>query len=588
MIDVEIREKRWSLKPDGSPEVVAALASQLNINKTLANLLVHRGISTFDQARLFFRPSVTDLHDPFLMRDMDKAIDRMDLAIKNNEKIMIYGDYDVDGTTAVALVYSFLKKFYNNVDFYLPDRYKEGYGISTAGIEYAAINDFRLIIALDCGIKSNDKVADAKKLGVDFIICDHHRPGDELPNACAVLDPKRADCTYPFDELSGCGIGFKLISGYAQRHKIPFKEIEEFLDLVAISTAADIVPLVGENRILVHYGLKQLNYKPRHGVKAILEMEKVPLYMDVLDDDRRVPHYNLTVNDLVFILGPRINAAGRIDDARHAVELLISENPAIAIANSLRIKEHNDERKSLDVKITQEAFDMIQIDSEFARRRSTVLFNPEWHKGVIGIVASRMTEKYYRPTIILTESNGLATGSARSVKDFDVYNAIERCSDLLEQFGGHMYAAGLTMKIEHIEEFKTRFEEIVSSTIEENSLTQEIEIDAVIKLSEITPSFFNVLKQFAPFGPGNMSPVFKSDNVRDTGLSRIVGNNHLKLNLAEDETRRFGLDGIAFQMGQHFSFISRKIPFDICYAIEENTYNNKTSIQMNVKDIRLK
>ncbi len=588
MIDVEIREKRWSLKPDGSPEIVAALASQLNINKTLANLLVHRGISTFDQARLFFRPSVTDLHDPFLMRDMDKAIDRMDLAIKNNEKIMIYGDYDVDGTTAVALVYSFLKKFYDNVDFYLPDRYKEGYGISTAGIEYAAINDFRLIIALDCGIKSNDKVADAKKLGVDFIICDHHRPGDELPNACAVLDPKRADCTYPFDELSGCGIGFKLISGYAQRHNIPFKEIEEFLDLVAISTAADIVPLVGENRILVHYGLKQLNYKPRHGVKAILEMEKVPLYIDVLDDDRRVSHYNLTVNDLVFILGPRINAAGRIDDARHAVELLISENPAVAIANSLRIKEHNDERKSLDVKITQEAFDMIQIDSEFARRRSTVLFNPDWHKGVIGIVASRMTEKYYRPTIILTESNGLATGSARSVKDFDVYNAIERCSDLLEQFGGHMYAAGLTMKIEHIEEFKTRFEEIVSSTIEENSLTQEIEIDAVIKLSEITPSFFNVLKQFAPFGPGNMSPVFRSDNVRDTGLSRIVGNNHLKLNLAEDETRRFGLDGIAFQMGQHFSFISRKIPFDICYAIEENTYNNKTSIQMNVKDIRLK
>ena len=588
MIDVEIREKRWSLKPDGSPEVVAALASQLNINKTLANLLVHRGISTFDQARLFFRPSVTDLHDPFLMRDMDKAIDRMDLAIKNNEKIMIYGDYDVDGTTAVALVYSFLKKFYENVDFYLPDRYKEGYGISTAGIEYAAINDFRLIIALDCGIKSNDKVDDAKKLGVDFIICDHHRPGDELPNACAVLDPKRADCTYPFDELSGCGIGFKLISGYAQRHNIPFKEIEEFLDLVAISTAADIVPLVGENRILVHYGLKQLNYKPRHGVKAILEMEKVPLYIDVLEDERRVSHYNLTVNDLVFILGPRINAAGRIDDARHAVELLISENPAIAIANSLRIKEHNDERKSLDVKITQEAFDMIQIDSEFARRRSTVLFNPEWHKGVIGIVASRMTEKYYRPTIILTESNGLATGSARSVKDFDVYNAIERCSDLLEQFGGHMYAAGLTMKIEHIEEFKTRFEEIVSSTIEENSLTQEIEIDAVIKLSEITPSFFNVLKQFAPFGPGNMSPVFKSDNVRDTGLSRIVGNNHLKLNLAEDETRRFGLDGIAFQMGQHFSFISRKIPFDICYAIEENTYNNKTSIQMNVKDIKLK
>ena len=588
MTDVEIREKRWALKPDGDPQIVAALASQLNISKTLATLLVRRSITTFDQARLFFRPSVTDLHDPFLMKDMDKAIDRLDQAIANNEKIMIYGDYDVDGTTAVALVYSFLKKFYEHVDFYLPDRYKEGYGISTAGVEYAALNDIKLIIALDCGIKSIDKVSDAKLLGVDFIICDHHRPGETLPDASAVLDPKRSDCTYPFDELSGCGIGFKLISAYAQRHELPFKELEEYLDLVAISTAADIVPLIGENRVLVHFGLKQLNYKTRLGIKAILEMENVPLFLDVQEDDRKIPHYNLTVSDMVFIIGPRINAAGRIHDARHAVELLISDNTAIANANSQRIKEHNTERKSLDVKITQEAFDMIQADPEFSRKRSTVLFNDTWHKGVIGIVASRLTEKYYRPTIILTESNGMATGSARSVKDFDVYNAIESCSDLLEQFGGHMYAAGLTMKIENIPAFKERFEEFVSSTIEEHMLTQEIEIDSMLKLSEITLPFFNILKQFAPFGPGNMNPVFRSDNVRDSGLSRIVGNNHLKLNLAEDETTRFGMDGIAFQMGQHYSFISRKVPFDVCYSLEENTFNNKTSIQMNIKDIRLK
>lgn len=576
------------MKPAGNPQQVASLASQLNISRTLANLLVQRGITTFDQARLFFRPSVTDLHDPFLMKDMDLAVERLHAAIQNNEKILIYGDYDVDGTTSVALVYSFLKRFYENVDFYLPDRYKEGYGVSSAGIEYAAINDFKLIVALDCGIKSIDKVHSAKVLGIDFIICDHHRPGDSLPEAVAVLDPKRADCTYPFDELSGCGIGFKLISAYAQQYKLPFTEVEQYLDLVAISTAADIVPIVDENRILVHYGLRQLNYKPRHGIKAILEMEKVPLFLDEMEDGTKKPHYNLTVNDLVFIIGPRINAAGRIHDARHAVELLISDNSSDAFNHSVRIKEHNDERKNLDGKITQEALALIQTDAQFGRRKSTVLFNPSWHKGVIGIVASRLTEKYYRPTIILTESNGLATGSARSVKDFDIYNAIESCSDLLEQFGGHMYAAGLTMKIENIEKFKERFEDIVASTIEEHMLTQEIEIDAQLRLNEITPSFFNILKQFAPFGPGNMNPVFRSDNVRDTGMSRIVGNNHLKLNLAEDETTRFGLDGIAFQMGMLFPFISRKIPFDLCYSLEENTFNNKTSIQLNVKDIKLK
>lgn len=573
-MDVEIRDKRWALKPKGEQALVQSLAKELNISSTLANLLVQRGISSFDEAKTFFRPKLSDLHDPFLMKDMDKAIDRIENALKQNEKIMVYGDYDVDGTTAVALVYSFFKTFYNDLDYYLPDRYKEGYGISFAGIDHAKANGFTLIIALDCGIKANDKVIYAKERGIDFVICDHHRPGEFLPEASAVLDPKRDDDTYPFKELSGCGIGFKLIQAYAQRHKVPFEQIEVFLDLVAVSTAADIVPIVGENRVLVYHGLQWLNKNPRPGIKAILELAQVKR--------------ELTVNDIVFIIGPRINAAGRIQDARQAVDLLISANAAQALFEGKNIDEKNSERRSLDLNITEQALQIIQEDSLFAKRKSTVLFHPEWHKGVIGIVASRLTEKYYRPTIILTESNGLATGSARSVKDFDIYNAIESCSDLLEQFGGHMYAAGLTLKLENLEKFSERFEEIVAATIDEKSLIQEIEIDSVLKLTEISTSFFSVLKQFAPFGPGNMSPVFKTENVRDTGLSRIVGNNHLKLNLAEDETTRFGLDGIAFQMGQYYPFISRRIPFDICYTLEENTFNGKTNIQMNVKDIRMK
>ncbi|MBL0137590.1 MAG: single-stranded-DNA-specific exonuclease RecJ [Bacteroidetes bacterium] len=574
MLEVEIKEKRWALKPQGENSLVLSLAKQLNISSTLANLLVQRGITSFEEAKTFFRPKMTDLHDPFLMKDMEKAIDRIEKALASNEKILVYGDYDVDGTTAVALVYSFFKTFYNDLDYYLPDRHKEGYGISFAGIDYAKENGFSLIIALDCGIKANDKVNYAKERGIDFVICDHHRPGEFLPDASAVLDPKREDDEYPFKELSGCGIGFKLIQAYAQRHHIPFEQLEVYLDLVAVSTAADIVPIVGENRVLVYHGLQWLNKNPRPGIKAILELAQVKR--------------ELTVNDIVFIIGPRINAAGRIQDARQAVDLLISANAAQALFEGKNIDEKNSERRSLDLNITEQALRIIQEDSFFAKRKSTVLFHPEWNKGVIGIVASRLTEKYYRPTIILTESNGLATGSARSVKDFDIYNAIESCSDLLEQFGGHMYAAGLTLKLENLEKFSERFEEIVSATIDEKSLTQEIEIDSVLKLNEISSSFFSVLKQFAPFGPGNMSPVFRTENVRDTGLSRIVGNNHLKLNLAEDETTRFGLDGIAFQMGQYYPFISRRIPFDICYTLEENTFNGKTNIQMNVKDIRMK
>jgi single-stranded-DNA-specific exonuclease len=588
MLELDIREKRWTVKDASNVSLTDKLATELNISKTLVRLLILRGVSSFEEAKKFFRPSLDDLHDPFLMKDMDKALVRLERAISSGEKILVYGDYDVDGTTAVALVHSFIKTIYDKVDYYLPDRYKEGYGVSTQGIDYAAANDVKLIIALDCGIKSVDKVAYAKELGVDFIICDHHRPGDTLPDAIAVLDPKRSDDEYPFKELSGCGIGYKLISAYAKKYNIPSSEVEQYLDLVAVSTAADIVPIIGENRILVYYGLKRLNYHARPGFRAILEMEKVPFFFDENPDGSRVPHYNLNVNDLVFILGPRINAAGRIHDARHAVDLIISGNKIDANTNSLRIKEHNDERKNLDVKITQEALTAIMQDPLFSKKKSTVLFNNSWHKGVIGIVASRLTDRYYRPTIILTESNGMATGSARSVKDFDIYNAIQSCSDLLEQFGGHMYAAGLTMKLEHVEVFKERFEQIVCETIEERMLVQEVEIDARIRLNEITPSFFNVLKQFAPFGPGNMNPVFITENVRDTGLSRIVGNNHLKLNLAEDETTRFGFDGIGFQMGNFHSLVSRKIPFDICFSIEENNFNGRTSIQLNAKDLRIK
>ncbi|MFM2135275.1 MAG: hypothetical protein RL021_675 [Bacteroidota bacterium] len=588
MLALEIRDKRWTLKQQAEPIPAQQLGKELNISPVLANLLIQRGVTNFEEARLFFRPSLDELYDPFRMKDMDKAVKRLQKAITDGEKILVYGDYDVDGTTSVALIYSFLHDFYPNIDYYLPDRYKEGYGISNQGIDFAKENGFTLIIALDCGIKSIDKVENARAKGIDFIICDHHRPGDTLPAAVAVLDPKRNDDEYPFKELSGCGIGFKLIQAYASFTGMPAEKVYRHIDLVAISTAADIVPIVDENRILVHYGLKQLNIKPRHGIEAILQLNNQQKGEYPGPDGKLEKRYNLTVSDLVFTIGPRINAAGRIHDARHAVDLLISANSAEALANSARINEHNSERKSLDGKITLEALNIIQEDPLFARKKTTVLFHPEWHKGVIGIVASRLMERYYRPTIIFTESNGMATGSARSVKDFDIYNAIESCSDLLEQFGGHMYAAGLTLRIENLASFTERFEEIVSSTIEERMLVQEIEIDAVLKLSDITPSFYSVLKQFAPFGPGNMSPVFRTDNVRDTGLSRVVGNNHLKLNVAEDENTRFGTEGIAFQQGQYHPFISRRIPFDICYTVEENTFNGRTNLQLNIKDIKVK
>ncbi len=583
-------EKRWSIKSCADEAIVNQLAFDLNIDKILANMLAQRGITNYDDAKKFFRPSLSDLHDPFLMKDMDKAVIRLEKAIKNNEKILVYGDYDVDGTTAVSLVYSFLKKlpFINStekqtnvvldkdnllVDYYIPDRYSEGYGISFKGIDYAKENNFTLIIALDCGIKANDKVDYANERNIDFIICDHHRPGETLPKASAVLDPKRNDCSYPFTELCGCGIGFKLVQAYAQKNNIPFDELTEYLDLAAISIASDLVPITGENRTLCYFGLERINAMPRNGIKAILDLANIKK--------------KITINELVFTIGPRINAAGRIQTGRDAVALLISDNEDHAKTSGININITNTERRALDLTITQHALSMIDENTELIERKSTVLFHSEWHKGVIGIVASRLIEKYYRPTIVLTESNGKATGSARSVKDFDVYNAIEACSDLLEQFGGHKYAAGLTLKLENVSAFQQRFEEIVSATIEEHMLVPEIEIEAELELNDITPKFFRILKQFEPFGPDNMSPVFVTKGLMDKGYVRIVGNNHLKMDLQACQNPRESFSSIAFAQAQHFDDVLQKKIFSACYAIEENEYNGKISLQLNVKDIKM-
>ncbi len=569
-------EKRWKYKDKADATIINKLASEIGIDKVLANLLAQRGITTYAEAKKFFRPSLDDLHDPYLMKDMDKAISRIETAIQKNEKVLVYGDYDVDGTTAVALVYSFFKKHLSNdklLGYYIPDRYTEGYGISFAGIDYAKENGFSLIIALDCGIKANEKIAYATKNGIDFIVCDHHRPGEILPDAIAVLDPKRSDCNYPFDELCGCGVGFKLIQAYAQKNNISFEELFEYLDLTAISIASDLVPIVGENRTLCFFGLKQINENPRKGIKAIFELANIKR--------------EITVNELVFVIGPRINAAGRIETGRNAVKLLISDTNAIALTSGQNINITNTARRALDVDITAQALSMIDESEVLISRKSTVLYHPDWHKGVVGIVASRLTEKYYRPTVVLTESNGKATGSARSVKDFDVYNAIEACADLLEQFGGHKYAAGLTLKLEHVEAFQQRFEEVVSQTIEDEMLIPEIEIDDELELKSITPKFFRVLKQFAPFGPDNMSPVFISRNIMDKGYVRIVGTNHLKMDIQAAQNPREFFPAIAFAQAHHFDDVLRRRIFSACYAIEENEFNGTTSLQLNIKDMKM-
>jgi single-stranded-DNA-specific exonuclease len=580
-------EKRWVLKPQGNQDLVRHLSKVLNINEYLANLLAQRGVTSYDQAKAYFRPQLERLHDPFLMKDMHLAVERIEKALKKGEKILVYGDYDVDGTTAVALVYTFLKTIHDDVDFYVPDRYSEGYGISFKGIDFAAANGFTLIIALDCGIKANEKVSYAKERKVDFIICDHHRPGDTLPEAVAILDPKRDDCGYPYKELAGCGIGFKLIQAFAWKNNISFSSLEEYLDLVVVSIASDIVPITGENRVLAYYGLKRINSQPRAGLEAILNVSNKYSKSNGQEGPNRQYIRELTINDLVFIVGPRINAAGRIESARNSVELLITKDPERAFKLGNQINELNTERKTLDSHATMHALEIMHSDPKLNEKMSTVLYHPEWHKGVIGIVASRLIEAFYRPTIVLTKSEGLVTGSARSIKGFDIYDAVDACGDLLEHFGGHTYAAGLSLKPENLDKFRDRFEEYVRTHLTKELALPEIEVDARLDLQAITRKFFDVLKQFAPFGPGNMSPVFETDNVVDAGKAKIVGNNHLKLEVFQRDVRSEPISSIAFQQGEeNFAYIRDGNPFNICYHIEENEWNGKKSFQLNIKDIK--
>ncbi len=556
-------------------EIQNKLAEELSISPVLAQLLVQRDILNYEDARSFFRPDLSNLHDPFLMADMEVAVIRLTKAMRRNEKILIYGDYDVDGTTSVALVYKFLKQFYSNIEFYIPDRYSEGYGISIQGIDYAAKNDFKLIIALDCGIKAVEKVKYALNAGVDFIICDHHTPDAVLPPAIAVLDPKRSDCNYPYKHLSGCGVGFKLMQAFAITNNIEFERLTPLLDLLALSIASDIVPITGENRILAYYGLKQINTNPSIGLKGILEV------CGLLEKE-------ITISDIVFKIGPRINASGRMKLASEAVELLVSSSQAFAKEKSDTINEYNNDRKDLDKNTTDEAISMIGTDIRYEERKSIVVYKPDWHKGVIGIVASRLSEEFYKPSIVLTKSNGLASGSARSVPGFDIYKAIDSCRNLLENFGGHMYAAGLSLKEENIEEFTERFEQYVSENILKEQTYPQIDIDAVLEFKDITPKFFRVLKQFAPFGPGNMKPVFVSKKVFDYGTSRLVGKDqeHLKLELVDSSSENV-MNGIAFRMHEYNDHLKALNPLDICYTLEENSFNNNVTIQLMIKDIKI-
>ncbi len=568
-------EKNWVIKSQGAEAETIALSRSLAVALPLASLLVQRGIRTFDEAKAFFRPDLNDLHDPFLMKDMDLAVERISSALKNNEKVLVYGDYDVDGTTAVSLVYSFLKDHFSGIDYYIPNRYSEGYGVSKGGIDFAVENGFSLIIALDCGIKANEKVEYAKSRGVDFIICDHHTPGDMIPDACAVLDPKRADCEYPYKELSGCGVGFKLIQAMAQKLKLDFEKVSPFLDLVVLSIASDIVPVTGENRILAHHGLIHLNNAPRIGLKAIINISGIS-------------KKEIGIEDIVYKIGPRINAAGRMESGKMAVDLLTSTDEEQALESSRNINVINTERRDIDTTITRQAIEMIQTDKSQQDLKATILYNPEWHKGVIGIVASRLLEAYYRPTIILTKSNGMATGSARSVNGFDLYKAIDACSDLLENFGGHKYAAGLTMKVSNIKAFTERFHEYVEENIDPDQLVPVVEIDTEIQLDDIDDKFVRVLKQFSPFGPENMAPVFLTENVGDNGYGKKVGGGgeHLKLNLVQEINPYKVFPAIAFQQGKKFGKISGGKGFDICYSVDENEFKGHVTTQLNIKDIK--
>lgn len=560
---------KWTLKPQPEKEKVEKLAKELQVAIPIASILCQRNIETYEEAKNYFRPSLEQLHNPFLMKDMEVAVARIETAISNNENILIYGDYDVDGTTAVSLVSTYLKTITPNVATYIPDRYEEGYGISSLGIDFAKDNDFSLIIALDCGIKAIEKVAYATAKNIDFIICDHHKPGKEIPKAVAVLNAKREDCTYPFDELCGCGVGFKLIQALGVSRNQTINDFVPYLDLVATAIAADIVPIIGENRVLSYYGLQVINQHPRNGIKAIIH---------------QIKKKELTITDIVFVIAPRINAAGRIKHGNYAVELLteIDFNTALKFAASIEIV--NADRKELDKKITAEAFIQI-IENEEEQGFSTVVYQEDWHKGVIGIVASRLIEKYYRPTLVFTKSGDKLAASARSVKGFDVYNALQECEEFIEQFGGHKYAAGLTLLPENYCNFKNKFEEVVKKTIDKKLITPEISIDATIKLSEITPKFFRIMQQMAPFGPRNMRPTFKSICVRDNGYGKQVGadKTHLKLSIFQGNTNNI-YNAIGFNLGDKMKFVRND--FDIVYALDENEWNGYKSLQLLLKDVR--
>ena len=568
------KEYKWELSEASDTGKVDRLAAEVGIDRVLAELLVKRGVETFEQARAFFRPSLDGLHDPFLMKDMDAAVERLHTAISGGEKILVYGDYDVDGTTAVSLVYSYIRRFTDKVDFYIPDRYDEGYGVSLKGIDWATEGDFRLIITLDCGIKAIDKVEYARSRGVDMIICDHHLPEERLPAAVAVLDPKREDCDYPFDDLSGCGVGFKLVQAYSMKYGVAFESLTPLLDLLVVSIASDLVSMVGENRILAHFGLKQLNSSPCNGLLALINLCKID------------PGH-ITIDDIVFKIGPRINAAGRMDSGRYAVQLLTATDIQSAMKIGEKINESNNERKSIDREITKEALEMVQNGQSLSKGNATIVYNPQWNKGVVGIVASRLVEAYYRPTVVLTKSNGFVTGSARSISGFDLYEAIESCADLLENFGGHVYAAGLTMKEEYLEEFARRIDAFVEKHVNDNMLTPVVQVDARLDFSQITPKFFRILKQFQPFGPGNHNPVFMTENVYDAGTGRMVGAGgmHLKLDLVQETQYFHPIPAIAFNMSQFYDYIREGNPFDVCYTIVENYYRGNSSIQLRIRDL---
>jgi len=560
----------WTLKPKPEAKKVSVLAQGLQVDEIIATLLIQRGVESFEDAKKFFRPSLADLHDPFLMKDMDKAVDRIEHAIANEENILVYGDYDVDGTSSVALMSSYLLSYYPNVATYIPDRYDEGYGVSYQGIDFAADNNFSLIVALDCGIKAIDKVAYAKEKNIDFIICDHHRPGDSIPDAVAVLDPKREDCSYPYDELCGCGVGFKLIQALAGKRGQTINDLLLYLDLVATAIGADIVPMTGENRVLTYFGLKVINSNPRPGFQAIIEQLK----KDTLE-----------VSDVVFIIAPRINAAGRMKHGQHAVKLMTETDLEQAKIYAQEIEAYNLDRRETDREITNEALKLIKANGE-EERFTTVVYQEHWHKGVIGIVASRLTETYYRPTLVFTKSGDKLAASARSVKHFDVYNAIEACEDCLEQFGGHKYAAGLTLLPEQFDAFKQKFEQVVKESIDVKLLTPEITVDLEIDLKDITPKFYRILKQFAPFGPGNMTPVFMTQNLQDTGWSKKVGENedHLRVVIKQGNSANF--TGIGFGMGDKYNLIKDKKPFKAVYSLDENSWNGTTSIQLRLRDLK--